>query len=406
MSSIEVDGISKTYRRGEMHHLSAREAISAMFARRRPHTKPQEFRALDEISFSARGGDVVGILGHNGAGKSTLLKILARITSPTSGRIVVRGRIASLLEVGTGFHPELTGRENIFLNGAILGMKRAEVTSKFDEIVAFAEIEEFIDTPVKRYSSGMYVRLAFAVAAHLQPEILLVDEVLAVGDVRFQRKCLGRMGESANSGRTILFVSHNIEAVRQLCTRVIVLDHGRITADCDPADGISFYLGDDNTDLDPHVWENTERIVDNDYFLPLRMTVDSQGHFLNNQPITVTIDGIIKAHDPALQIGIGVYDGSNRLLFRSYSTDTSEASWPVLKLGTMRLTVDIPPHLLNEGHYRVELLAASYLRSWHIAPGSSAFVRFTIQGGLSESPYWNRARDGSLAPVLPWKAST
>jgi lipopolysaccharide transport system ATP-binding protein len=189
----------------------------------------EEFWALQEVSFAVNQGDVLGIIGRNGAGKSTLLKILSRITEPTTGRVTLRGRVASLLEVGTGFHPELTGRENIFLNGAILGMTRAEIRRKFDEIVAFAEVEKFLDTPVKFYSSGMYVRLAFAVAAHLEPEILIVDEVLAVGDMQFQQKCLGKMQQvSRSEGRTVLFVSHNLEAVEHLCTRVVHLEHGRI----------------------------------------------------------------------------------------------------------------------------------------------------------------------------------
>jgi lipopolysaccharide transport system ATP-binding protein len=191
----------------------------------------QDFWALKDVSFEVKKGEVLGIIGHNGAGKSTLLKILSRITKPTIGEVRLRGRVGSLLEVGTGFHPELTGRENIFLNGAILGMRRHEIQTKFDQIVEFAEIEQFLDTPVKRYSSGMYVRLAFAVAAHLEPEILIVDEVLAVGDLSFQRKCMGRMREVGRSGSTILFVSHNMPAVEALCTRAILLDHGKVALD-------------------------------------------------------------------------------------------------------------------------------------------------------------------------------
>jgi len=189
----------------------------------------EEFWALKDVSFEIRRGDVVGVIGRNGAGKSTLLKVLSRITEPSAGRVEIRGRVASLLEVGTGFHPELSGRENIYLNGAILGMSRAEIKRKFDEIVAFAEVEQFLDTPVKRYSSGMYVRLAFAVAAHLEPEILIVDEVLAVGDAEFQKKCLGKMSEVAGHGRTVIFVSHNIGTVRQLCSTGILLNNGRVT---------------------------------------------------------------------------------------------------------------------------------------------------------------------------------
>jgi len=202
----------------------------------------EEIWALKHVNFEIRRGDVVGIIGRNGAGKSTLLKILSRITEPSEGQVEIRGRVASLLEVGTGFHPELTGRENIYLNGAILGMTRAEIRRKFDDIVAFAEVEKFLDTPVKRYSSGMYVRLAFAVAAHLEPEILIVDEVLAVGDVEFQRKCLGKMSQVAAGGRTVLFVSHNLDAVRSLCSRVIVLAEGSIMTADTTSRGIELYL--------------------------------------------------------------------------------------------------------------------------------------------------------------------
>src|SRR5271163_12131 len=193
----------------------------------------EEFWALNDVSFEVKRGEVLGIIGRNGAGKSTLLKILSRITEPSEGRVTIKGRVASLLEVGTGFHPELTGRENIYLNGAILGMTRAEIRRKFDEIVAFAEIEKFLDTPVKRYSSGMYVRLAFAVAAHLEPAIMLVDEVLAVGDAEFQKKCLGKMSEVAGGGRTVLFVSHNMATVNRLCQTCFLLDSGRIIASGD-----------------------------------------------------------------------------------------------------------------------------------------------------------------------------
>jgi lipopolysaccharide transport system ATP-binding protein len=233
---IQVEGIGKVYRIGQAaeRYPTFREAIVRGLAapirrlRGRGHPSFERFWALKDISFEVQPGEVVGIIGRNGAGKSTLLKILSRITEPTSGRAVLHGRVGSLLEVGTGFHPELTGRENVYLNGAILGMKRAETRRRFDEIVAFAEVEKFLDTPVKYYSSGMYVRLAFAVAAHLEPEILIVDEVLAVGDIAFQRKCLGKMQQVAQeAGRTVLFVSHNVGSIRALCTRGILLEQGR-----------------------------------------------------------------------------------------------------------------------------------------------------------------------------------
>jgi lipopolysaccharide transport system ATP-binding protein len=234
---VEVENLSKRYRLGQFNAQTMREEVEQLLARFRNNGgggkgETSEFWALQDVSFSVQPGEVIGIIGRNGAGKSTLLKILCRVTEPTTGQARIRGRVASLLEVGTGFHPELTGRENIYLNGAILGMTRAEIRGKFDEIVAFAEVDKFLDTPVKRYSSGMYVRLAFAIAAHLEPEILIVDEVLAVGDISFQQKCLGKMHDvSTGAGRTVLFVSHNLDAIQTLCRRCIWLDQGSLKED-------------------------------------------------------------------------------------------------------------------------------------------------------------------------------
>jgi lipopolysaccharide transport system ATP-binding protein len=251
--AIRAENLGKEYRIGEREpYLSLRDVLARSFrvpARLfggAPPTRNGDathFWALKDASFEIRQGEVVGLVGRNGAGKSTLLKILARVTKPTLGFADIRGRIGSLLEVGTGFHQELTGRENVFLSGAILGMKRAEIQRKFDEIVAFAEVERFIDTPAKHYSSGMYLRLAFAVAAHLDPEILIIDEVLAVGDQRFQDKCLKKMGEVRHHGRTILFVSHSMPAIQRLCTRVLLVEQGRIKQDADPATVIAEYMG-------------------------------------------------------------------------------------------------------------------------------------------------------------------
>src|SRR5437762_3404196 len=231
--AISVRGLAKAYtiRQAAQSATTLSEEMTNRFRHLMRRDKNEIFWALKDVSFEVNQGQVVGIIGHNGAGKSTLLKILSRITEMTDGEVDLYGRVGSLLEVGTGFHQELTGRENIFLNGAILGMTRGEIRKKFDEIVAFAEVEKFLDTPVKRYSSGMYVRLAFAVAAHLEPEILIIDEVLAVGDAEFQKKCLGKMSEVANGGRTVLFVSHNMGAVRSLCTRGLLLDRGKVQTD-------------------------------------------------------------------------------------------------------------------------------------------------------------------------------
>ena len=263
---IKVQDLSKRYYLGgpSAAYSTLREAVMDVarkplrFLRRRE--EPQVLWALKDVSFEVTPGDVVGIIGRNGAGKSTLLKILSRITEPTTGRVELYGRVASLLEVGTGFHPELTGRENIFLNGSILGMTRKEIESKFDEIVAFAEIERFIDTPVKRYSSGMYVRLAFAVAAHLEPEILIVDEVLAVGDAAFQKKCLGRMRDVASTGRTVLFVSHNMAAVSTLCSKAMLLWEGRIEVPLGSVDeAVQSYLKQVHNITKTNLAERTDR---------------------------------------------------------------------------------------------------------------------------------------------------
>lgn len=259
---IEVDRLGKRYHLGAIGPSSLRDSLARWFGKdaapkpaapaagSRAGDEPNSFWAVRDVSFEVQPGEVVGIIGRNGAGKSTLLKLLSRITVPTHGRAVLRGRVASLLEVGTGFHPDLTGRENIFLNGAILGMRRAEIAQKFDEIVAFAEIGQFIDTPVKRYSSGMYVRLAFAVAAHLEPEILVIDEVLAVGDVGFQKKCLGKMQDVATHGRTVLFVSHNMGAVQSLCSRALMLENGRAVTMGDTRSVLARYLQQGGEDSD------------------------------------------------------------------------------------------------------------------------------------------------------------
>ncbi|MBR4657479.1 MAG: ABC transporter ATP-binding protein [Oscillospiraceae bacterium] len=257
-NAIKVEHVSKEYRLGAIGGGTLKGDLQSWWAKVRhredpnlridqaagAHRKNERFLALNDVSFSAKPGEAIGIIGHNGAGKSTLLKLISRVTAPSAGTISYNGRIASMLEVGTGFHPEMTGRENIYMNGAILGMTKAEISRKFDEIVEFAEMRQFIDTPVKRYSSGMYVKLAFAVAAHLDSEIMIMDEVLAVGDAKFQQKCLGKMGDAANSqGRTVLYVSHNMSTIRELCSRCIVLSHGQKVFDGGVEDAIAIYLG-------------------------------------------------------------------------------------------------------------------------------------------------------------------
>ena len=269
---IEICDVKKEYRLGAIGGTTLNAELQSFLARLRGKEDPnkkigtregkagERFLALDGVSFSVAPGEAVGIIGHNGAGKSTLLKLISRVTAPSEGEIRLRGRVASMLEVGTGFHPELTGRENVYLNGAILGMTKREIDAKFDEIVDFAEMRQFIDTPVKRYSSGMYVKLAFSVAAHLDSEIMIMDEVLAVGDAKFQNKCLGKMSDEAGTGqRAILYVSHNMATIQRLCTRVIVLDHGKVVYDGDTPGGIAKYLSVNRADMTRSQLESLER---------------------------------------------------------------------------------------------------------------------------------------------------
>lgn len=284
------------------------QSICHPFSPNREKTDVEEFWALRDIHLEIKEGDRVGIIGKNGAGKSTLLKILSRITEPTTGRVSIKGRVASLLEVGTGFHPELTGRENIFLNGAILGMSGHEIKRKFDEIVAFAEVEKFLDTPVKRYSSGMYVRLAFAVAAHLEPEILLVDEVLAVGDAQFQKKCLGKMGEVSKEGRTVLFVSHNMSALQKLCETSLLLDGGCFCQIGETAKIVEKYLGGKKKKETEYFFRHDASKSEKGYVKKLTIE-DQQGEPLNEIPIgspwRIRIDFTIERTIRDFVIGVG-----------------------------------------------------------------------------------------------------
>ena len=370
----------------------------------------EEFWALNDVNFDIKKGDKVGIIGRNGAGKSTLLKVLSRITEPTTGKIHINGRIASLLEVGTGFHPELTGRENIFLNGAILGMSRAEIKAKFDEIVAFAEVEKFLDTPVKRYSSGMYVRLAFSVAAHLEPEILVVDEVLAVGDVEFQKKCLGKMGEVSKEGRTILFVSHNMNAIEQLCDHVILMNNGNVIKKSkNVREVIHDYLAYNKDDSNQSEWFNKEnKYKDKNFQLTYYGIRNESSKVLtqasrNDEDINIIIEGVVEELDKALQVGYALYDEENNLLYWSIFNDGEEKDWSEVKKGKNKFSSTIPKRFLNEGTYRVEVIVALYFRYWVIQPlKNSPSIFFTVQGGLSDSPYWMMRRPGILAPELKW----
>ncbi len=411
---IRVEGLGKQYQLGarQAAYPTLRDQVAGLLLS--PFRRPvpvETIWALKDVSFEVKQGEVVGIIGRNGAGKSTLLKILSRITEPTEGQVALRGRVGSLLEVGTGFHPELTGRENVFLNGAVLGMQRREIQRKFDEIVAFADVEKFVDTPVKHYSSGMYMRLAFAVAAHLEPEILIVDEVLAVGDAEFQKKCLGKMSAVAKEGRTVLFVSHNMNAIEQLCGESLLLERGRVVAiNSDVRAVINEYLfGRGAESLAASEWINSESEFSNTWFKPLRFFLcDRHGARIrmpvsNDADMWVQIEADIETLDPALTIGYAIYSDTGALLYWSYQTDQSENQWPQLHCGRCILRGKIPQRLLNEGPYKVELIGSLHYRQWLFEPGVNApSIYLQIQGGLSDSSYWMVKRPGILAPVIEW----
>ncbi len=389
--SIRVTDLGKRYRIGKLRerHDTLRDAIASAF--KRPKTERRDGEntiwALKNVGFEVRQGEVVGIIGPNGAGKSTLLKILSRITEPTEGQAEIHGRCGSLLEVGTGFHSELTGRENIYLNGAILGMRKTEIDRKFDEIVAFAEVEKFLDTPVKRYSSGMYVRLAFAVAAHLEPEILLVDEVLTVGDHEFQKKCLGKMGDIGRDGRTVLLVSHNLPSILNFCRRAILLSAGRVAKDGQAAEVVQEYLSTARSAGGEVVWPDPAQAPGNDIarLHAVRILQNRMGSLTANVDISEAIDIQIEywnlREDTQLYPAIWLRDQMGTLVLSSSnhkSISLTEDSWYGRShpIGLFQSVCRIPGNFLNEGLYSVTaivgrrgtdtLVLEDYALSFHV----------------------------------------
>ncbi len=364
----------------------------------------EEFWALRDVSFEIKRGEVLGIIGRNGAGKSTLLKILSRITEPTEGRITLRGRVASLLEVGTGFHPELTGRENIYLNGAILGMHRAEIKAKFDEIVAFAEVERFLDTPVKRYSSGMYVRLAFAVAAHLEPEILIVDEVLAVGDVEFQKKCLGKMQEVAQGqGRTVFFVSHNMAAIHQLCTRALLLQRGVLVQTGAPMEIIETYL---HTAAEEGFTGGKNYDGSNSARLTAAQTYNADGQatnrFTHHDPIYLRLEGAVEHRVAGIGIGVVLKDSRDRVVFRSEQEFPALPPSPDAYPLATRFEAMIPGDLLVPGRYLLTLfIHVPIVRMIFLA--EDALVVNIADAGSPLSIYEGKADCGCIFVDCHWQ---
>jgi lipopolysaccharide transport system ATP-binding protein len=415
-AAIRVKGLGKKYRIGSRQetYRTLRDALSAAASdwlrvprdliepnRRRGRADDELFWALRDVSFDVPSGEIMGIIGSNGAGKSTLLKILSRITEPTIGCAEIRGRIGSLLEVGTGFHPELTGRENIYLNGAILGMLRAEIDRKFDEIVAFAGVERFVDTPVKRFSSGMYLRLAFAVAAHLEPEILLVDEVLAVGDAAFQRKCLGKMGDVARHGRTVLFVSHNLTAVESLCHRVIWLRDGTIAENGKAPQVISRYVQATLATATENVWPDKATAPGTDAARLHRVRVRPTDGTVAD-PITVHTAFLLEFEywnrDPAAQVmaSFCLYNEQDTLLFDI--SPPMEAQRPSPE-GLLRSTCRVPGDLLNAGVHRLALTLTHNGNPVVIRP--QALV-FPILDSDEQRGGWYGEWRGAIRPRLQW----
>lgn len=424
MKVIKAENISKLYRLGQVGTGSMFHDVNrwwhTMRGKEDPYLQVGEINdrtrrgsshyvwALKDIDFEVKQGEVLGIIGRNGAGKSTLLKILSRTTSPTTGTIKVKGRIASLLEVGTGFHPELSGRDNIFMNGTILGMTRAEIKSRFDEIVEFAGIERYLDTPVKRYSSGMYLRLAFAVAAHLESEILIVDEVLAVGDYEFQKKCLGKMKDvSESQGRTVLFVSHNMQSVASLSSRLLIMNNGLVRQFSDPVEGIACYH-QENTGFDKNSYSGSSigGLGDNDYLVLIEYYLcDESGNrktaFSNNETIVVNLNFDIKNSDPLLTVGIGLYTADGVNLF--WSIHLEEDSPVSLYQGTHRIKIFVRDLFLNEGNYKIELIVALHNKQWIYRPEFNApFLIFSIFRPSGLRDIWSSKRQGSLVPNVKY----
>ena len=400
---IKVESLGKKYiigHRKQEKYNALRDVISNVVknlfkSHSQEKSDQEEFWALKDVSFEINQGDRVGIIGRNGAGKSTLLKILSRITEPTKGQIKIKGRVASLLEVGTGFHPELTGRENIFLNGAILGMSKVEITKKFDEIVAFAEVEKFLDTPVKRYSSGMYVRLAFAVAAHLEPEILVVDEVLAVGDAQFQKKCLGKMEEVGKEGRTVLFVSHNMATIRQLCTKAYLFAAGQFVYQGSPAKAISQYM---QLDIKAN---NTYKHIQGDGRAQIQKIIvndlsDSEATISIFEHIKISLNYIVRELIEQLEFFVLIYSSDGDVEASLFQMDSYSYIKPQSDSGTVVLKFQ---NCLMPGKYFIS--AGIFDKSRQFVDWVEQVESFTVESAFNDGRKYDR-RLGKMSLIGEW----
>jgi len=411
--AIRVHDLGKEYRLGALTsgyrtlRDSLVESAGQLFGRV-PRPRREMLWALRHVSFEVDRGQVLGVIGRNGAGKSTLLKILSRITEPTEGEAEIYGRVGSLLEVGTGFHPELTGRENIYLNGAILGMKQTEIARKFDEIVEFAEVAKFIETPVKRYSSGMYLRLAFAVAAHLEPEILVVDEVLAVGDAEFQRKCLGKMSDVAQQGRTVLFVSHNMSAILRLTNETLVLDRGALVLRAPTPQAVDYYMTSGLAQSGERRWTPDEVPAGASPFQPLVLRVlDERGRVAERvactEPFTVEFEYALAQEVTGLRIGLYLSTSRGETVLTSFDTDDPRAfeRHTARPAGRYVSRCRIPDTLLNEGLFVLGVNASSFrIRSYFTDEHA---LSFSVDGTGAPGSHWPETRGGPIRPALAWE---
>ena len=415
-TAIRVVGLGKQYRIGAMvnNYRTLRETLTEAIVApirtlRTGSFYTEKIWALKDVNFEVKQGQVLGVIGRNGAGKSTLLKILSRVTEPSSGYAEVYGRVGSLLEVGTGFHPELTGRENIYLNGAILGMKRTEIQNKFDEIVAFSEVDNFIDTPVKRYSSGMYLRLAFAVAAHLEPEILVVDEVLAVGDAEFQRKCLGKMSDVAQQGRTVLFVSHNMSAVLRLTEESLVIEKGSLLMRAPTQQAVDYYLSQGMSQEGQRSWSEEEisrgaakpfRPVAIRMLNPAGKVVDA---VRSVEPATIEVEYELNEAIVGLRIGVYLMSTRGEYIFTSFDTDNPEYydQYGTRKSGHYYSRCVIPADFLNEGRFVVGVNASSFRIKRYFQDEQA--LTFSVDSAGAPGMQWAEPRMGPTRPRLQWK---
>lgn len=420
--AVKVENISKRYRIGLAQErpdtlrdllVSGVERVRHMFTPKKGgrYESPSHIWALKDVSFEVERGQVLGIVGRNGAGKSTLLKILSRVTDPTEGHGEIHGRVGSLLEVGTGFHPELSGRENIYLNGAILGMRREEIDRKFDEIVAFSEVGKFIDTPVKRFSSGMYLRLAFAVAAHLEPEILVVDEVLAVGDAEFQRKCLGKMNDVAQEGRTVLFVSHNMSAILRLTQETIVLDNGQIVMRAPTPEAVDHYLNMGLTKQGERNWQVEEFTDEMKPFQPVALRVlNPLGQVVDTvnaaDGFNIELEYNLTEAISGLRVGLYLMTTRGEFVFTTFDTDDPSMyeNFTVRPAGHYTSRCYIPSNLMNEGRFVLGVNASVYRIKRYFQDDKA--LTFTVDATGAPGKHWPEKRLGPVRPKLDWKIET